>query len=80
MKTKEQIIYDIKSALTANEVAYIQTQDVLCDALEYVQNSEDLQAKMDEYFNDPKEKAKHFGVKDLAAGLKGFRVWQKENG
>ena len=59
MKTKEEIIEILEFQIRETEIAYIKTQDVLAEVLEYVRSSKDEWAEMATQFNDPNERALH---------------------
>lgn len=48
MKTRQEVIESLESQIRDTEVAYLKTQDVLDEALEYVRSSRDQYAEDEE--------------------------------
>ena len=48
MKTKDEIIEALESQMREIEIAYLKTQDVLAETLEYVRSSRDQYAEDEE--------------------------------
>ena len=56
MKTKDEIIEILEFQIREAEIAYIKTQDVLAETLEYVRSSKDEEAEIIAFENDPEIK------------------------
>ncbi len=55
MKTRQEVIEALEFQIRQTEKVYLETQDVLAEALDYVRSSKDERAEMIEFFNDPVE-------------------------